>query len=146
MSARESRRSNGSPSTSITPPLALALVAWRTDHEQNLGRLGTRIAHAMSRRAPVVDAVAGREVEQLAAELQVDAAREDEQQLLGVAVRVWLVPRRAARIERGGHHLERMKGLRREQCLAAEVPPLELLPLLATQDPWPGLRLGREQV
>src|SRR5205823_14296111 len=138
MSARESRRSNGSPSTSITPPLALALVAGRTDHEQNLGGLVTRIAHAVSRRAPVVDAVAGREVEQLAAELQVDAAREDEQQLLGVAVRVRLVPRRAAGIERSSHDFERVKRLRREQCFAAEVSPLEQLPLLAAEDVRPG--------
>ena len=67
-----------------------------------------------------------------------DTTREDEQELLRVAVRVRLVPRRAARVERGGHDLERVERLRREQRLAAEVPPLEQLPLLAPQNARPG--------
>ena len=61
-------------------------------------------------------------------------------------MRVWLVPRRAAWIERGGHDLERVERLRREQRLAAEVPPFEQLPFLAAQDTRPDLRLPREQV
>src|SRR5690348_2427534 len=48
MSARESRRSNGSPSTSIDASFgALASVAGRTDDEQNLGGLVPRVAHAV---------------------------------------------------------------------------------------------------
>src|SRR4051794_41940725 len=106
MSLRESLRSNGSPSTSIDASLRRwRLVAGRTDDEQNLGGLGARIAHAGGRRAPVVDAVPGREVEQLAAELQVDTAGEDEKQLLGVAVGVWLRPPRAAPSPTGGPRL-----------------------------------------
>ena len=58
---------------------------------------------------------------------------QHDHQLLGVAVCVRLVARRAARIELGGEHLEVLERTRREQVLAGEVAKAERRSLLAPQ-------------
>ena len=84
-----------------------------------------------------MDAVAGRELVDVGAELHVHLALDDDQQLLGVAVRVRLVARRAAGLEAGDDHLERVERLRRQQRLPAEVAPRDELARLAPQHPRP---------
>jgi hypothetical protein len=79
-------------------------------------------------------------------ELHVHGPFDDEQELLGIAVRVRLVTGRASRLELGGDHLERVEGLRREQRLAAEVPPDDGLAGLAAQHARTRHAVGREEV
>src|SRR5258708_38763309 len=124
------------PATSPAPPVAAASLRsiWRsnrfsnlfspsicvpsllvtrgTDHEHHLGGLVARVRDAMRCRALVVNAVACAELVDVGAELQVHISVDDDEQLFGVAGRVGLVARRAARLEAGDDHLERMQRLR----------------------------------
>ena len=79
-------------------------------------------------RALVVDAVAGAELVDVCAELQVHRSVDDDEQLLGVAVRIRLVAGRAARLETRDDDLERMERLRCQERLAAELTPRDVLP------------------
>src|SRR5262245_24332534 len=92
----------------------------------------------MRRGAAVVGAVAGGERERLAVELEIDAALDDETQLLGVAVRIGDVSGRAPRLELRRDDLERLEGLRRQERLATEGAPRNRVTVTAAHDPRPG--------
>src|SRR6266576_6067567 len=100
----------------------------------------------MGRRASVLDAVTGAEVVRVGAELKVHSSFDDDEQLLGIPVRVRLVPRRPAGVELGCDDLERMERLRRQECLATEAAPDEKLPRLPPQHARTRQALGREEI
>src|SRR5258708_3467154 len=120
------------------------LIARRTDHEHHLGALAARVRDAMRCRALVVDAVAGAELVDVGVELQVHVALDDDEQLLGVTVRVRLVAGRTARLEPRDDDLERMKRLRREERLPAELAPRHVLARTASEHPGPRRARGEE--
>ena len=96
--------------------------------------------------APVVDAVSALEVEDVPAELELHAAVEDDEQLLGVAVRVRLRARRAAGVELADEDLEVSQRAGREQELAAEDPEGERRTLVTPEDARPRRSARLEQV
>src|SRR3982751_3404645 len=90
-SLRSIWRSNRFPNVS-SPSICMPslLVTRRTDHEHHLGGLVARVRDAMRCRALVVDAVTGAELVDLGAELKVNVAFDDDEELFGVAVCVRL--------------------------------------------------------
>ena len=100
----------------------------------------------MGGRAPVAGAVAGAEAHRVCAERELDAAGDDEQQLLRVPVRVLLGSGRPSRLERRGDDLECFEGLRRQERLAPERAPADIGPVFAAQHARSGLPVSREQV
>src|SRR4051812_10041530 len=135
---RSNRFSNLSSPSICVPSL---LVARRTDHEHHLGGLVARVRDAMRCRALVVDAVTGAELVDVGAELKVNVALDDDEELLGVAVRVGLLAGRAAGLEAGDDPLQRLERLRRQERLPAELAPRDELPRPAPK--YPGLRRAR---
>src|SRR5258705_12513268 len=147
------------PATSPAPPVAAASVRsiWRsnrfsnlfspsicvpsllvtrgTDHEHHLGGLVARVRDAMRCRALVVDAVAGAELVDVGAELQVNVTLDDDQELLRVPVRVRLVARRTTGLEPGDDDLERVERFRRQERLAAELAPPDEIPRPPAEHP-----------
>src|SRR2546421_4107483 len=67
------------------------LVAGRADDPHHLCKLLAGVRDAVGCRAAVVDAVAALELEELAAELQLHGPGDDDEELLGVPVRVGLL-------------------------------------------------------
>src|SRR5260221_8417284 len=117
---RSNRFSNLSSPSICVPSL---LVARRTDHEHHLGGLVARVRDAMRCRALVVDAVPGAELVDVGAELQVHISVDDDEQLFGVAVCVWLVAPPASPVETGGDDLEGGGRARRPQRLPGQLGP-----------------------
>src|SRR6476646_3097352 len=146
-SARVSLRWNESPCLVIpSSPLFVELVAGRADHDEHLCRIVAGVAHAMGGRAAVVHAVAGAEVVHVGAELDVHPAPYDDENLLGVSVRVRLVAGGAAWFELRGDDLERVERLGREERLPAEMAPDEELARLPPEHAGARQAIGREEV
>src|SRR4249919_1180274 len=74
----------------------------------------------MRRRAPVVDRVSDAKLEDLGSELEMNGPLEDDEQFLGVAVRVRLFAGRPPFIELSDDHLQVLERPRREHELPAE--------------------------
>jgi hypothetical protein len=122
------------------------LVTRWTDHKEHLRRLAARVADTMRRRAAVVDTVTGTEIEDRRAKLDMHSTIDYEQQLLRIPMRVRLPARRPTRVKLDRDHLERMKRLRRQQRLAAKIPPNHRLASPTTQHTRPRQSLHRKQV
>src|SRR6478672_10846202 len=135
-----------SPRGCPLPLLLLPLVAGWADDPHHLSELLADVGDAMWRRAAVVDAVAVLELEDLAAELELDGSGEDDEQLLGIAVSVGLLSRRAADFELPGKDLEVVERTGRQEQLAAEDSERERRPLVPAQDPGTLDAVGAEQV
>ena len=97
-------------------------------------------------RAAVVDAVAALELVELAAQLELDAPGEHDEELLGVSVRVGFRARRSSRIELADEHLEVMERARREQELPPENAERERRSFVATEHSRHGRPAWLEQV
>src|SRR5207249_1869794 len=86
------------------------------------------------------------ELEELAAKLELNGPREDDEQFFRVAVRVGLGSRRSADLELAHEDLEVMERLRRQQQLPAEDAERERRSLAPPEDSRPRQAGGLEQV
>src|SRR5213076_2142190 len=86
--------------------LLLPLVAGRTDDPHHLCEVLAGIRNAVRRRAAVVDAVAALELEELAAELELDTPRQYDEQLFGVPMGIRMLAGRATDLELAREDLE----------------------------------------
>ena len=94
-------------------------------------------------RAAVVDRVARRELEHLSAQLERHDPRQDDEELLRVAVRVGLVPGRAAGVELAEDHLKVLERSWREHELPAERAERECRSCLAAEHSRSAIRAVR---
>jgi len=92
----------------------------------------------MRSRAAVVDAVARLQLVNVSAELELDISRQDDQELLRVPVRVWLLSGRAADVQVADEDLEVLQRAWGEQPLRTEDPEPKGRTIIATENP--GLR------
>src|SRR5437868_10566417 len=126
--------------------ISLLSVTGRSDHVEDFRALGPGVAHAVRGRAAVVHAVTCVELVDVGTELEVHPAFNDEQELLGVTVRVRLVAGRSTWVELGGDDLERVKGLGSEQRLATEVAPDDRLARLPSKHRRARETVAREEI
>src|SRR4051812_27632445 len=142
---RLSRRSIWSCS-SIPVLLLSSLVAWWADDPHHFGELLADVRDSVRRRAAVVDAVASFELQELAAEVELDGSREDDEQLFRVAVCVGLLTGRPANLQLSHEDLEVMERPRRQQQLPAENSERKGRAVDPPQHAWARHAIGLEQV
>src|SRR4029078_13141307 len=116
-------------------PTVPSLVARRTDDPHHFGDVVAEIRDAVWDRAAVVDAVARLELALLVAALELDRAANDDEELLGVAVRVLLRSGRALGGELADEDLEVMERVRAKNQLPPENPDRETRAVVAPQHP-----------
>src|SRR5579885_312505 len=94
------------PLIAVSRRTSMNSEARRAHDEQHFRGLISGVDNSMWHRTSVVDAVAHFELIHVSPQLQMNLAGQDEQQLLRVAVRVGLIARRSAHIERTHEHFE----------------------------------------
>ena len=93
-------------------PPHLPLVAGWADDPHHFRELLAGVRGAMRGRASVIDAITALQLEELAAELELDASGDDDEELLGVAVGVGLLSGGASDLQLTREDLQVMKRLR----------------------------------
>src|SRR5262245_33307744 len=116
-------------------PSRLPLVAGWADDPHHLRRVAADVHQPVWCRRAVVDGIAGRELEDVRAELERDDALEHDEELLGVAVGVRVIARGAAGVELADDDLQVLERSGREHELPPERPEREVRPRLASEHP-----------